>query len=44
MESEGYDWTVDLVGQSFDGASNMRGNYKGLQALIKKENKHAVFV
>lgn len=44
MEGEGYDWLTDLVGQSYDGASNMRGAYKGLQALIKEENKHATFV
>lgn len=44
MEGEGYNWLTDLVGQSYDGASNMRGAYKGLQALIKEENKHAMFV
>jgi len=44
MEGEGYVWLTDLVGQSYDGASNMRGAYKDLQALIKEENKHATFV
>lgn len=29
---------------SYDGASNMRGMYNGLQALVKAKNKHATFV
>jgi hypothetical protein len=33
MKGEGYNWLTDLVRQSYDGA-NMRGAYKGLQALI----------
>lgn len=37
-------WTENLVGQSYDGASNMRGAYSGLQALIKNENSSAVYV
>jgi hypothetical protein len=44
MEGEGYDWLTDLVRQSYDGASNMRRVYEGLQSLIKKENNHAIFV
>ncbi|XP_008178774.1 zinc finger MYM-type protein 1-like [Acyrthosiphon pisum] len=36
--------TKELVGQSYDGASNMSGNYKGLQARIKQENPRALFV
>jgi len=38
------DWKQYLVGQSFDGASNMRGAYNGLQAIIKRSNPAAVFV
>lgn len=38
------DWKNHLVGQSYDGAANMRGNYNGLQSLIKKINPHAIYV
>jgi len=31
-------WTENLIGQLYDGASNIRGTYSGLQALIKNEN------
>jgi len=44
MKFENLDWQNDLVGQSFDGASNMRGSYKGLQARIKEQNPSALFV
>ncbi|XP_042446604.1 uncharacterized protein LOC122031573 [Zingiber officinale] len=30
-----------LIGQGYDGASNMRGEYNGLKALILKENSSA---
>jgi hypothetical protein len=33
----------DLRGQSYDNAANMSGIYKGLQALIKKDNPLAQF-
>lgn len=38
------DWKKYLIGQSYDGASNMRGQYNGLQAIIKKENSQATYV
>ncbi|KAK3929531.1 Zinc finger MYM-type protein 1, partial [Frankliniella fusca] len=38
------DWTTNLVGQAYDGASNMRGPYLGLQALVRAEAKSAVYV
>lgn len=44
MEKYNIDLISDLVGQSYDGASNMRGMYNGLQALVKAKNKHATFV
>uniref|UniRef100_A0A2S2PBA1 Zinc finger MYM-type protein 1 n=2 Tax=Schizaphis graminum TaxID=13262 RepID=A0A2S2PBA1_SCHGA len=44
MKKYNIDWINDLVGQSYDGASNMRGMYNGLQALVKAKNKHATFV
>jgi len=44
MEAENLNWKDELVGQSYDGASNMRGNYKGLQARIKSESLQALFV
>ncbi|PIA27274.1 hypothetical protein AQUCO_08100010v1 [Aquilegia coerulea] len=33
-----------LRGQGYDGASNMRGEFNGLKALILKENKSAIYV
>ncbi|KAL4083667.1 hypothetical protein QTP88_028983 [Uroleucon formosanum] len=44
MEAENLNWKEELVGQSYDGATNMRGNYKGLQAHIKAESPQALFV
>ncbi|KAL4141396.1 hypothetical protein QTP88_004043 [Uroleucon formosanum] len=37
-------WKDYLVGQSYDGASNMRGAYNGLQAIIRRSNTAAIFV
>lgn len=37
------DWKLLLVGQSYDGASNMRGEYEGLQALIREINPAAIY-
>ncbi|XP_026293692.2 zinc finger MYM-type protein 1-like [Frankliniella occidentalis] len=37
------DWTTNLVGQAYDGASNMRGPYLGLQALVRAEAQSAVY-
>lgn len=34
----------NLRGQGYDGASNMRGSWNGLQALISKECPHAYYV
>ena len=31
-------------GQSYDNASNMSGRYNGVQAIVKRECKYAVFV
>jgi len=44
MEKGSIDWKTNLVGQSYDGASNMRGNYKGLQSRIRDLNPQAVFI
>ena len=33
-----------LRGQGYDGASNMRGEFKGLKTLILKENSTAYYV
>lgn len=38
------DWKTNLIGQSYDGAANMRGEYNGLQVRIKNENLHAVYI
>lgn len=37
-------WKEHLIGQAYDGAASMRGAYKGLQAIIKKENPRATYV
>jgi len=44
MEKEKLNWKDCLIGQSYDGASNIRGNYKGLQAHIKRECPQALYV
>lgn len=37
-------WKENLISQSYDWASNMRGQYNGLQAFIRDINPHATFV
>lgn len=34
----------NIVGCSFDGASNMRGEFNGLQSFIKQDNVHCMYV
>ncbi|KAF0752223.1 zinc finger MYM-type protein 1-like, partial [Aphis craccivora] len=41
MEKGSFDWKTNLVGQSYDEASNMSGNYKGLQSRIRDVNPQA---
>lgn len=43
-DKNGLQWQQYLVGQSYDGESNMRGIYNGLQALIKNVNSSAVYI
>lgn len=38
------DWLNYLVGQSFDGAQNMKGEYKGLQSRINDKCPTATFI
>jgi len=38
------DWVNYLVGQSYDGAPNMRGQYNGLQTLIREQCLTETFV
>jgi len=33
-----------VIGQGYDGASNMRGEFNGLQSLIMRENSSAYYV
>jgi len=33
-----------LIGQAYDGAANMRGQYTGLQSIINEQNTSAVYV
>lgn len=37
-------WREFLVGQSYDGAASMRGEYKGLQSCIKEQNRFATYI
>lgn len=37
-------WKQYLVGQTYDGAANMKGEYNGLQSIIKSENPMSVYV
>lgn len=39
----GLNWKRFLVGQSYDGAANMRGEYAGLQALVCADNPSAIY-
>lgn len=38
------DWKNFLVGQSYDGAQNMRGQFQGLQAIVKDKCPTATFI
>lgn len=38
------EWKKYLVGQFYDGAANMSGQYNGLQAKIIEQNPHALYV
>jgi hypothetical protein len=44
MDKIGLDWSKNLIGQSYDGAANMRGSYSGLQSHIFKENPNALYI
>lgn len=44
MNYNSLNWKTDLIGQSYDGGSNMRGHYNGLQAHIRKESPKALFI
>jgi hypothetical protein len=35
---------ANLRGQGYDGASNMRGEFNGLQKIIRDENPHAHYI
>jgi len=41
MNYNSLNWKTDLIGQSYDGGSNMSGHYNGLQARIRKESPKA---
>lgn len=44
MERNNLDWKNNLVGQSYNGAANMRGTYNGLQARILEMNPKALYI
>ncbi|GKC16194.1 zinc finger MYM-type protein 1-like protein [Tanacetum coccineum] len=43
-ESKRSKWLYKLCGQGYDGASNMRGEWNGLQALVCKDCPYAYYV
>lgn len=43
LTSCGIDATF-LIGQGYDGALNMSGKYKGVQALVRKNYSQAIYV
>lgn len=34
----------NIIGESFDGANNMSGQFSGLQSFIKSENENSIFI
>jgi len=38
------DWKHYLIGQAYDGAASMRGQYTGLQSIINEQNTSAVYI
>jgi len=40
----GLDWRTKLVGQSYDGALNMRAEFAGLQGRVQRECPSALFI
>jgi len=38
------DWKNYLIGQAYDGAASMRGQYNGLQSIINEQNTSAVYI
>lgn len=44
MQKSNLNWTENLIGQSYDGAANMRGEYQGLQSHIKNVNKQSTYI
>ncbi|KAE9525825.1 hypothetical protein AGLY_014051 [Aphis glycines] len=44
MEQYNINWKEYLYAQSYDGATSMQGQYKGLKTLIQKENDKAIYV
>jgi len=44
MDKLNLNWKDDLIGQSYDGAANMRGEYQGLKTLIQNTNLQAIYI
>jgi len=42
MDKLNLNWKEDLIGQSYDGAANMRGEYQGLKTHIQENNQQAM--
>lgn len=34
----------NIIGESFDGASNMKGEFNGLQSFIKQQNENSIYI
>jgi hypothetical protein len=35
---------TNVIGEAFDGASNMRGEFSGLQSKIKERNPKSIYI
>lgn len=44
MEKLNLNWKEDLIGQSYEGAANMRGEYQGLKTHIQNTNQQAMYI
>lgn len=44
MDKLNLNWKEDLIGQSYDGAANMRGEYQGFKTHIQNTNQQAMYI
>ncbi|XP_022169525.1 zinc finger MYM-type protein 1-like [Myzus persicae] len=44
MDKLNLNWKEDVIGQSYDGAANMRGEYQDLKTHIQENNQQAMYI